>query len=157
MAKNNTTTKQETESAFITGTLKSAYTHSEKKINKNREEYVETTHIITIFADGSESMDGSDSSKLWDYFSGMYADVPAQWVPDWFKDKTGVIVFKSQYNVPVKLASTNERMSFNEFVDRGLIRGAKIRLKVNLKKQAIYPSALLIEEDGEEYDAFKDF
>ena len=150
MAKENTITKETT---IFDGILKNAYTHTEK----NDDGTVKSaTHILSIFNDENLSQDGADQATTWKFFDAFYEGKPAKYVPNWVKEKKD-IVFKSAYKVYVKVEATGERMTFDEFVDRGLIRGAKVRLKCNVKDAACYPSALLVLEDGEEYDAFADF
>ena len=150
MAKKATTTKDTT---IFEGVLKSAFTHVEKNDDGT---IVKSTHILSIFNDDDLRRDGFDHDEAWAFLDEFYSGKPAKYVPNWVKDKKD-LVFKSAYNVYVKIEDTDERLSFDEFVDRGLIRGAKVRLKCNVKDAAIYPSALLILEDGEEYDAFADF
>lgn len=134
----------------VYGILKSAFTHTDKNEDGTP---VKTTHIITIEPDNAE-FDGSDD--VWKYLDEFFKNKPKKFVPNWYKEKTG-ISFKSNYNIPVRLAETDERMSFDEFVERGLIRGAKINLLVNEKESALYPVALQIDVDGEAYDAFANF
>ena len=143
---------QEKESVFIDGVLRSAFTHEDKNEDGS---IVKKTNVITIFSD-PVSIDGSDTEKAWVFFDSIYEGKPNKYVPKWYKERSGV-TFKSVYNVPVRIKDSDKRMSFEEFVKRGLIRGAKIHLKANVKEQALYPVAFEVIEDGEEYDAFADF
>lgn len=138
----------------ITGKLLSAYTHQESD-EKTGE--VKQTNIISMSTDGID-IDGAKGEKFWSFFDGLYDGVKPKWIPDWYKDRSkGKVTFKSRYNIAVKIDDTDERMSFAQFVERGLIRNADVTLKLNVKDNTLYPSALLINEDGEVYDAFENF
>ena len=142
-----------TNQVHITGNLRSAFTHDDTNEDGS---IVKSTHIISLFNDDEISIDGADSSKVWDFFDGFYAGKPNKYVPSWYKDKSGVTL-KSRYNVPIRILDTGERLSFDEFVKRGLIRNASVDILCNVKDSGVYPAAMQINEDGEEYDAFANF
>lgn len=142
------------ETVKISGKLLSAYTHQESD-EKTGE--VKQTNILSISTDGV-NIDGAKGEKFWAFFDALYEGVKPKWIPDWYKDRSkGKVTFKSRYNIAVKIDDTDERMSFAQFVERGLIRNADVTLKLNVKDNTLYPSALLINEDGEVYDAFENF
>lgn len=140
-----------TKTCKFEGTLKSAYTHTDKDDNGNVKGI---TNIISLFRDGL-TVDGKPEVDK--FFDAMYKDTVKKYIPDWHKEKKDYITVKSAYNIPVKLDEEGTQMSFAEFVERGNIRGAKVILKCNVKVNACYPSALLVLSEGEPYDAFKDF
>ena len=148
-----TKTNKETnkETVIIAGVIKSAFTH----VEKNDDGSIKSkTNVISLFADDNLSIDGSP--KIWEFFEGFYQGLAPKWIPNWFKERSGISL-KSSYNIPVMIVDTGDRLSFEEFVERGLIRGASVQIKCNVKDSAIYPSAMKVIADGEEYDAFKDF
>lgn len=134
----------------IYGVLKSAFTHTDKNEDGS---VVKSTHIISIEPDEVQFEGVED---VWVYLDEFFKGKPKKYVPNWYKEKSGIML-KSAYNIPVRIADTDERLSFDEFVERGLIRGAKINLLVNCKESALYPVALQIDADGEAYDAFANF
>lgn len=151
MSTNKATTKTNKETTVIAGVIKSAFTH----VEKNDDGSIKSkTNVISLFADDNLTIDGS--AKIWEFFDAFYNGLAPKWVPNWYKEKTGVSL-KSSYNIPVMIVDTGDRFSFEEFVERGLIRGASVQIKCNVKDSAIYPSAMKVITDGEEYDAFKDF
>lgn len=135
---------------IITGVLKSAFTNTRKNEDG---QIIKETNVIMF---SCEELRIDDNMEVWKFFDDFYKGKPVKWVPKWYKDKSG-ITLKSEYNVPVMINETGERFSFEEFVKRGLIRGAIVKVKCNVKESAIYPSAIRVMEDGEEYDAFSDF
>ena len=142
------------ETVKISGKLLSAYTHQESD-EKTGE--VKQTNILSISTDGV-NIDGAKGEKFWAFFDALYDGVKPKWIPEWYKDRSkGKVTFKSRYNIAVKIDDTDDRMSFAQFVERGLIRNADVTLKLNVKDNTLYPSALLINEDGEIYDAFENF
>ena len=139
--------------SMIDGTLKSAFTHEEKNEDGT---IVKSTHVLTLYADDTLKIDGAPVDKFWEFIDKFYAGKPAKYVPKWVKDKDKVVL-KSTYNVPVMTVKDEKRYSFSEYVERGMIRGASVHIKVNVKESALYPVAFQVLEDGEEYDAFADF
>ena len=149
-----TKTTETKETVKISGKLLSAYTHQESD-EKTGE--VKQTNILSISTDGID-IDGDKDEKFWAFFDGLFEGVKDKWLPNWYKDRSkGKVTFKSRFNIAVKIDDTDERMSFAQFVERGLIRNANVTLKLNVKDNTLYPSALLINEDGEIYDAFENF
>ena len=143
--------KKNKETIIIEGSLKSAFSHEEKNEDGS---IVKVTHVLSVYRPGVK-IDGSEKAN--EFFDGFYDGKPAKYVPSWHKEKKDAIVLKSAYNVPVKIEDSGERLSFDDFVERGLIRNASVQIKCNVKEQAIYPSAVKVITDGEEYDPFADF
>lgn len=140
------------ETVKLEGVVKSTYNKVEKDENGN---VTSVTNTILLNRDGL-TVGGSTDVK--GYFDKMYAGVSnKKFIPSWHKEEKPFISVKSSYNIPCKIDSTGEQMSFAEFVERGNISGAKVVVKCNVKPNALYPSAMLILEEGEPYDAFKDF
>ena len=155
MAKKDTTEKV---TMKLHGALKSAYNAENKDDNGN---VIKSTNIVNIYADGltMEKDDGTiiDGAGVSDFFDKFYENTAKKWIPDWYKESKDFISVKSVYNIPCMLADEKLQMSFAEFVERGNIRDAKVIVKVNVKDNALYPNAMLIEEEGTPYDAFENF
>lgn len=141
----------EIETIKFEGTLKSSFNHTEKDDNGN---VSKSQNVIALFREGL-LVDGAD--RVQEYLDVFYKDKAKKWIPDWYKENKDYISLKSSYNVPVMIEDTKEQMSFAEWVERGEIRGAKVTLKCNVKESAMYPSAMLVHEVGEPYDAFANF
>lgn len=145
--------------AKIYGKLKSAYNVEDKDENGNVKK---STNVISIFREGAtmETSDGDtlqDETKVTNFFEVFYHNTAKKWVPDWFKEGKDFMSFKSTYNIPCMIEDEKKQLSFAEFVERGNIRDAVVVLKCNVKDNALYPSALLIKEEGTPYDAFENF
>lgn len=134
---------------IIKGVLKSAFTHQKKNDDGA---IISETNVLILFPDG-QTIDGMD---FWEFFDGFFAGKGSKWVPNWYKEKNG-ITLKSEYNIPILITDTEERLTFSEYVERGLIRDAEVSIKCNVKESAVYPSAMKVIKDGTEYDAFADF
>lgn len=130
---------------FFEGVLVSAYKKSQgengNKVSKNK---------INV---------SSDDNSVWERLTKIYENTPKKYIPEWFKnrDDKNMISLKSTYDIPVRIEETGEKFTFDEFCERGLIRGAKVKMKCNIRDYSVYPSAMVIYEDGEEYDAFAGF
>ena len=135
----------DTNNIFFSGVLVSAYKKSQQtdtgKVSKNK------LNIST------------DDTELWSVLDTLYANTPKKYIPEWYKnrDEKNMVSLKSGYDVPVKIADTGECFTFDEFCDRGKIRNAEIKMKCNIKDYSVYPSAMVVLTEGEEYNAFEGF
>ena len=137
---------------YFKGTLKSSFSADEKDDNGN---VIGISNNINLFIDGL-TVDGSD--KVGEFFAGIFKNTAKKYVPTWFKEDKDYCKFKSRYNIPVKVESEDKQLTFAQWVDRGEIRGASVTLKCNLVNGSVlYPSAMLVHEVGEVYDAFAEF
>lgn len=137
---------------YFKGTLKSSFSADEKDDNGN---VIGISNNINLFLDGL-TVDGSD--KVNEFFAGIFKNTAKKYVPTWFKEDKDYCKFKSRYNIPVKIENEDKQLTFAQWVDRGEIRGASVTLKCNLVNgSVIYPSAMLVHEVGEVYDAFAEF
>jgi hypothetical protein len=137
---------------YFKGTLKSSFSADEKDDNGN---VIGISNNINLFLEGL-TVDGSD--KVSEFFAGIFKNTAKKYVPTWFKEDKDYCKFKSRYNIPVKIENEDKQMTFAQWVDRGEIRGASVTLKCNLVNgSVIYPSAMLVHEVGEVYDAFAEF
>ena len=143
MAKNTTNTNTNKETKVFNATLNSAYIMA----RSDKDPVPRCTLNIDPEPDA------------WKDIDAFYEGVTAKFVPQWAKDKDHMML-RSTYDVPVKLPD-GSKVTFQEFVDRGLIDGAKISVKVTFSPEtdnagaAIYPAAVRIFEDGVEKDPFE--
>lgn len=137
---------KETTTIFFEGVLVSAYKKSQtssdgSKVSKNK------VNITT------------DDKNLWDVLAKVYENTPKKFIPEWFKnrDDKNMVSLKSTYDIPIRIDETGDKFTFEAFCDRGLIRGAKVKMKCNVRDFSVYPSAMVVYEEGEAYDAFEGF
>lgn len=137
---------------YFKGKLKSSFSADEKDDNGN---VIGISNNINLFLEDL-TVDGSD--KVGEFFAGIFKNTAKKYVPTWFKEDKDYCKFKSRYNIPVKIENEDKQMTFAQWVDRGEIRGAEVTLKCNLVNGSVlYPSAMLVHEVGEVYDAFAEF
>lgn len=103
--------------------------------NKNR---------VTLFAEDL------DYSAIW-----AFNDCGPKYTPAWLKDAEGYINLSSKYDIPVK-DKKGRKISFDDWLEAGLYRGAIVKAKIRQTEGAVYPVCLVIVEDGEEFDPFED-
>lgn len=82
-----------------------------------------------------------------------YDSVGNKLTPTWFKDKNGYMNLSSGYDIPVK--RNNTIMTFTEWIDTGFAIGSDVKMAVNCKDGAIYPTAITVVKDGEPFDPFE--
>ena len=144
----------------------------DKKTNTNNSESKKFTKMITGKLVSAYIMARSDKDPVprctmniipdddvWTDIDDLYADVSKKFVPQWAKDKDHMML-RSTFDVPVMLPDGN-KVTFDDFVKRGLIDGAEIKVKCTFAPEtetagcAIYPSALKVLVDGKEKDPFE--
>lgn len=143
---------------YFKGTLKSSFSADEKDDNGN---VIGILNNIYLFREGlavtGEDVD-VEGEDVDDFFSQIFKNTAKKYVPTWYKEDKDYCKFKSRYNIPVKIEDDGDQMTFAQWVDRGEIRGAVVTLKCNLVNGSVlYPSAMLVHEVGEVYDAFAEF
>lgn len=131
------------ETMVFSGVIKAVYKRKDTD-NKGRvKEDSPIKNVITVFPD--------DKKKVFDAIYA-YEDSGDKYTPDWFKNKE-FIRLKSAYNIPVQI--DGEEVSFNDWLDRGLVKGAKVNVKMTQQDGVIYPDAIVVKEDGEKFDPFE--
>lgn len=79
-----------------------------------------------------------------------------KFTPDWYTNTSkNSITLKTKYDIPVQYESHNHTL--DDLIVDGRILDAKVRISINIKDNAIYPKALIVDEMGEKYDPFADF
>lgn len=141
---------------YLKGTLKSSFSADEKDDNGN---VIGISNNINLFREGlTIEGEGVDTDDVDEFFAGIFKNTAKKYLPTWFKEDKDHCKFKSRYNIPVKIENEDKQLTFAQWVDRGEIRGASVTLKCNLVNGSVlYPSAMLVHEVGEVYDAFAEF
>ena len=101
-----------------------------------------------------------DDEKIYDECAPAFKNVGKKYIPSWFKSKE-YIKLKSLYNIPVM--RNDEEITFDEWLQTGLVKGAKAKVRFVLKKEkdsdefagVVYPLAIKIYEDGEPLNVFE--
>ena len=99
---------------------------------------------VTLFAEDL------DYSAIW-----AYNECGPKFTPAWMKDAEGYINLASKYDIPVKDIDGN-KISFDDWLEAGLYRGAIVKAKIRQTEGAVYPVCLVVMEDGEEFNPFED-
>lgn len=138
MAKKTEATKTNKEEIFkFTAKVVRAFTGTTEYDDKNK-------NRVTLFAEDL------DYSAIW-----AYNDCGPKFTPAWLKDAEGYINLASKYDIPVKDIDGN-KLSFDDWLEAGLYRGAIVKAKIRQTEGAVYPVCLVVVEDGEEFDPFDD-
>lgn len=141
MAKKNETTKTETtnkEEIFkFTAKVVRAFTGTTDYDDKNK-------NRVTLFAEDL------DYSAIW-----AFNDCGPKYTPAWLKDAEGYINLASKYDIPVNDKNGN-KISFDDWLEDGLYRGAIVKAKIRQTEGAVYPVCLVVIEDGKKFDPFED-
>lgn len=141
MAKKTETTKTEAtnnEEIFkFTGKVVRAFTGTTDYDDKEK-------NRVTLFAEDL------DYSAIW-----AFNDCGPKYTPAWLKDAEGYINLASKYDIPVK-DKKGRKISFDDWLEDGLYRGAIVKAKIRQTEGAVYPVCLVVVEDGEEFDPFED-
>lgn len=87
-----------------------------------------------------------------------YKDAGAKFTPDWVKDFKGYVNLSTKFNLPVRDTEKKEHASIEDAIADGLKwLGAQVRVSINIKEGAIYPSAIVMDSEGEAPNAFGEF
>ena len=128
----------------------------------NKEEiYKFTAKVVRAFTGTTEYDDKNknrvtllsedlDYSAIW-----AFNDCGPKYTPAWLKDAEGYINLASKFDIPVKDKNGN-KISFDDWLEEGLYRGAIVKAKIRQTEGAVYPVCLVVIEDGEEFDPFED-
>ena len=131
MAKKTETTKTNKEEIFkFTAKVVRAFVGTTEYDDKEK-------NRVTLFAENL------DYSAIW-----AYNDCEPKFTPSWMKDAKGYIKLASKYDIPVKDINGN-KISFDDWLESGLYRGAIVKAKIRQTEGAVYPVCLVVVEDGE--------
>ena len=135
MSTTNTENK-ETKGLIVEGVVTSAY--------KGKSKYNE--EIKNRIAIKSESIPYDNITA--------FNDSGNKLTPTWFKEKTGYINLTSRFNIPV-MTMKGKKITFEEWLETKVVIGSTVKCKFIQKEGAVYPVAIKVIEDGEEFDAFE--
>ena len=79
----------------------------------------------------------------------------AKLTPTWYKNKDGYMNLTSKFDIPVK-DTDGKVITFDTWIHEYNAVGALVNIKTIQKDGVIYPSAIVVVEDGEELNPFED-
>ena len=109
---------------------------------------------------GATKFDDKNKYRLSVYSEDMpYDDIKAfdtvgeKMTPSWYKEQEGYINLSSIFDVPVMDIEGN-RIDFDAWLETGKAIKSKVKVSVRQKEGALYPIAIKVIEEGEEFDPF---
>lgn len=109
---------------------------------------------------GATKFDDKNKYRLSLYSENMpYDDITAfdtvgeKMTPSWYKEQEGYINLNSIFDIPVMDIKGN-RIDFDAWLDTGKAVKSKVKVSVRQKEGALYPIAIKVIEEGEEFDPF---
>ena len=78
----------------------------------------------------------------------------AKLTPTWYKNKDGYMNLTSKFDVPVK-DTDGKVITFDTWIHKYNVVGAVVNIKTIQKDGVIYPSAIVVVEDGEDINPFE--
>ena len=82
-----------------------------------------------------------------------------KFTPSWVTEFEGYVNLSTKYEIPYK-DNVNNRTgdSIEDYISDGFNwLGAKVSVSINVKDGALYPKAMIIHEEGKEFNPFADF
>lgn len=93
-----------------------------------------------------------------DKLQEVFKDSGSKFTPDWVKNFDGYVNLSTKYELPFRDVNKVEYSSIEAAIENGLKWiGAEVKVSVNLKEGALYPSALIMLTEGEAHNAFAEF
>lgn len=87
-----------------------------------------------------------------------FKDAGKKFTPDWINNFEGYVNVSTQYELPFRNVDKEEFASIEAEISNGLKwLGAEVRLSVNVKEGAVYPSAIVFDSEGSAINAFAEF
>lgn len=109
---------------------------------------------------GATKFDDKNKYRLSLYSENMHYDyikafdtVGEKMTPSWYKEQEGYINLNSIFDIPV-MDSNGERMDFDGWLGTGKAIKSKVKVSVRQKEGVLYPIAIKVIEEGEEFDPF---
>lgn len=97
------------------------------------------------------------SDKQKEVFKNAYKECGKKYTPSWITDFNHFVNVSTIYEVPTKnKVNGKEYADILEVAEDMPTHGSSVSMSLNIKNGAIYPKAIVIYTEGEEYDAFKD-
>ena len=111
---------------------------------------------------GATKFDDKNKYRLSLYSENMpYDDIKAfdtvgeKMTPSWYKEQEGYINLNSIFDIPVMDIKGN-RIDFDAWLETEKVVKSKVKVSVRQKEGALYPMAIKVIEEGEEFDPFAD-
>lgn len=146
------TFNEDSNTIICSATLNTAYKAFQKNSKGQPEKDKPKKNTINIIPE--------DAVMFYETIAPVFADAGKKFIPDWYKKGENVIL-KSTYDYKVMLPDES-KITFTEYLERGLIKGAKVTVRCLMKTDedgnylgVIYPLAMRVYEDGEEFDQFE--
>lgn len=93
-----------------------------------------------------------------DKLQEVFKDSGSKFTPDWVKNFDGYVNLSTKYELPFRDVNKVEYSSIEAAIENGLKWiGAEVKVSVNLKEGALYPSSLIMLTEGEAHNAFAEF
>lgn len=109
---------------------------------------------------GATKFDDKNKYRLSLYSEDMpYKDITAfdtvgeKMTPSWYKEQEGYINLNSIFDIPVMDIKGN-RIDFDAWLETGKAVKSKVKVSVRQKEGALYPIAIKVIEEGEEFNPF---
>lgn len=109
---------------------------------------------------GATKFDDKNKYRLSLYSEDMpYKDITAfdtvgeKMTPSWYKEQEGYINLNSIFDIPVMDIKGN-RIDFDAWLETGKAVKSKVKVSARQKEGALYPIAIKVIEEGEEFDPF---
>lgn len=126
------------------------------KCNRTRKEFKgkETAEKLYITLANAE-LDEDKKAIIEDAFK----ESGKKFTPSWVTEFEGYVNLSTKYEIPYK-DNVNNVMGYNieSYISNGFNWfGAKVSVSINVKDGALYPKAMIIHEEGKEFNPFADF
>lgn len=109
---------------------------------------------------GATKFDDKNKYRLSLYSEDIpYDDITAfdtvgeKMTPSWYKEQEGYINLNSIFDIPVMDIKGN-RIDFDAWLETGKAVKSKVKVSARQKEGALYPIAIKVIEEGEEFDPF---
>ena len=97
------------------------------------------------------------SDKQKEVFKNAYKECGKKYTPSWITDFNHFVNVSTIYEVPTKNKVNGKGYAdILEVAEDMPIHGSLVSMSLNVKNGAIYPKAIVIYTESEEYDPFKD-
>lgn len=88
-----------------------------------------------------------------------FKDSGKKFTPDWVLDPKGFVNTKTTFDLPCRDLQGQDHTSIEDFITDSNFpwMGAEVKLSLNIKEGAVYPSAILFLTEGTPFNPFAEF
>lgn len=87
-----------------------------------------------------------------------FKDSGKQFTPEWILNFEGYVNLSTEFQLPCRTVDKEEFDSIEDCIKNGLKwMGAEVKISINVKEGAIYPSAIVFLTEGSALNAFAEF